>query len=539
MTGIVQRNILEAVWNGREALGSTPMLTFVHVESDGTLSEQHRSYADLWRNGSAVAAALAGHAMAPAQSFALIMHNHAEFVDCMVGSAMAGTVFVPVDPRVAGEKLRFMLDFADCRGAVVAGYALPGLVAIVDRLPLLQWIWVVDGAVSDAGIPGIAVRAFADILAAPCVEQPVRTIDPASPMQMIFTSGTTGDPKAILSAHARFMFAASVGPIIGLTAQDKPYTGLPLSHSNGQLMTLGNALTMQLPVVISRKFTKSRLWEILAVHGCTTFNLLGGMTTAIFAEPRGEFDRSHAVRFVLSAGMPASMWREFAERFGVEIFEFYGTAEGGLLLNPPPGARIGSIGKPPPGGECSILDDADKPVGPDVLGEICFRNADGTVPPVTYYKNDPASRDKTRGGWFRSGDVGWYDSEGWFYFAHRMGTAIRRNGEFISPSEVENILAKDHAIDDVFVYGLKTKDNSPGEREVVAAVVPAGHGFDPVDVLIRCRNALPANSAPSFLQIVAEIPKTASEKPQERYLVEMIDAGRSRIFTINGEYKFT
>ncbi|MFO1255944.1 MAG: AMP-binding protein [Sphingomonadaceae bacterium] len=530
--------MLSAVWQGRETHRDAPMLTFVHVEADGRLSDEFRSYDQLWRNGSAVCEALAGHGMRAGDAFALLMHSHPEFVDCMVGSAMAGTVFVPLDPRISGEKLKFMLDFSDCRGAVVADYALPHLLEIADQLPKLEWVWIVGQATQDIAIPGVAVRSFAAVLDGwSGNEQPLREIDPMSAMQMIFTSGTTGDPKAILSPHGRFMFAASLGATIGLTAEDKPYTGLPLSHSNGQLMTLGNALTMQLPAVISRKFSKSRLWEILAKYNCTTLNLLGGMTTAIFAEPAGRFDRAHNVRFVLSAGMPAAMWQEFADRFGVEIFEFYGTAEGGLLLNPPPDARIGSIGKPPPGTECAVLDEHDNPVADGELGQLCFRNSDGTVAPVEYYRNAGASAEKTQGGWFRSGDIGWRDADGWFYFSHRMGTAIRKNGEFISPSEVERVIAKNASVDDVYVYGVSTAANTPGEREVVAAVVPAPGAFDPANVFASCRRELPRNSIPSFIQVLEEIPKTASEKPQDRYLMELLTTANARVFSANGPAK--
>ena len=537
MTAAVQKNILEAVWDGRAKLGDAPMLTFVNVEPDGSLSEVLRSYADLWRNGSAICTALQAEDMGKGDALGLVMHSHAEFVDCMVGSSMAGTVYVPLDPRITGEKLRYMLDFAGCRGVVVADYALRHVEEILGRLPQLEWIWVLGTVPDEHHMPGRRYRTMADVLACDVTEQPLRKIDPASPMQMIFTSGTTGDPKAILSPHGRFMFAANVGSMLGLTPQDKPYTGLPLSHSNGQLMTLGNALTMQLQAVISRKFTKSRLWEILTKYGCTTFNLLGGMTTAIFAEPASAYDRTHKVRFVLSAGMPAAMWETFADRFGVEIFEFYGTAEGGLLLNPPPGAKIGSVGRAPAGTQCEILDDDDNRVADGQLGEICFRNADGTVAPVSYYRNEAASQAKTRGGWFRSGDIGWRDAEGWFYFAHRIGTAIRRNGEFIAPSDVEKVLAEDETVNDVYVYGIKTSANAPGEREVVAAIVPSPGVFDPAAVLARCRKALSVNSVPTILQIVAEIPKTASEKPQERFLMEMLEARSSDVFTTNPDQK--
>src|SRR5699024_8356868 len=124
-------------------------------------------------------------------------------------------------------------------------------------------------------------------------------------------------------------------------------------------------------------------------------------------EPEKPQDKKHNVRFVLSTGMPATMWAEFEERFNVNIYEFYGTAEEGLTFNPPGVGPIGSIGKPQPGTICEILDENDQPCEPFEIGEICFRNADGQVEQVQYFKDPDASKQKTAGNWFRSGDCGY------------------------------------------------------------------------------------------------------------------------------------
>lgn len=522
MTSAEPVTILEAVWRGRADRGERPILTFVDVGVDGQFIEEHRSYAELWRNGSAICRALKAEGMTQGDSFALIMHNHPEFVDAMVGSVLAGTIYVPVDPRTAEDKIRFMLDFADCHGAVIAEYALPNIAPLLAGLPKLQWVWVLGASDDAAGLPtSLRVRSLADILSEPVIEEPLTALDPGQPMQMLYTSGTTGDPKAILANHGRFTSASSSGPVLGMRDGDTLYTGLPLSHANAQLLTLGSALSMQLPVVISRRFTRSRLWEILSRYQCTYFNLLGGMTTAIFAAPASAYDRKHRVRTVLSAGMPAAMWRDFERRFGVEVSEFYGCAEGGLTLNPP-GGPVGSIGKAPQGSVCAVLDPAGNPVGPGELGELCFRNQGGTAAAVDYYKNPEASANKTHGGWFHSGDIGWHDADGWLYFSHRDGDSIRRNGEFIAPADIERVAAEDPLVDDVFVYGIATRCNVPGEREVVAAIVPSSNTFDAAALFARCQSVLPANSVPVALQIVREIPKTASQKPQRRLLAEQL-----------------
>lgn len=514
----------------------TTLLTFVEIAPDGAFLEETRSYRDLLDNGTVLAAALQTEGMAPGDSFALLMANHPEFVDAMIGSELAQTIFVPIDPRTRGERLAYMLRFTHCRGVIVSPSSLDALLEISDQIETLEWIWVLgDRALPN--VAGIRIRHLgaAQIEGGPQPKWSGPDLD--RPMQFLFTSGTTGDPKAMLAPFARFATVASYGPLIGMRDGDRLYTGLSLTHANAQLITLGNALAMGLPLVISRRFTKSRLWQILAHYRCTYFNLLGGMTVAIFAEPPGPLDRNHDVRIVLSAGMPAPMWCAFEERFGVRLLEIYAAAEGGLTLNPPDAGPIGSVGKPPSGLICAILDADDRELPPGARGEICFRPEEGDIAPVRYYRNPEASKAKTRGGWFRSGDIGYLDDNGWLFFSHRDGSAIRRNGDFVNPGEIETELASIAGVADVYVYGVATAGNAPGEREIIAAIVPENGDFDPLAALDHCKAKLGPAAVPSYIQLLEEIPKTASEKPIDRRLIEMLKIDDARLFSPAGPTK--
>ncbi|HJP21042.1 MAG: AMP-binding protein [Alphaproteobacteria bacterium] len=522
---------LVADWSARDS--EREVLTFVTVEADGSLAGTVRSYGGLWREGQRLAQGLVEESMAPGQSFAIVMQNHPEFVDAMVASSIANTVFVPIDPRIRGAKLAYMLGFAECRGALVADYALAQFTEVLDGLDGLDWLWVLDTGMGAELPAAVRARWLTQVQAdAAGPDLAIRASDPGQPMQMLYTSGTTGDPKAILAPYTRFGEIASLGPAIGLQSGDRPYTGLSLTHANAQIITLGNALMGGYRTVISRKFTKSRLWDITRAYGCTSFNLLGGMTTAVYAEPQRSDDGDNPVRFVFSAGMPAAIWQDFGQRFQVEIFEFYGTAEGGITLNPPGHGPIGSIGRTPPTLVCSVRDEDDNECPEGVLGELCFQDVDGRPPPVTYYKEPEASAAKTRDGWFRSGDIG-HMRDGWVYFAYRDGSGIRRNGDFVNPAFIEKVLAEVETISDVFVYGLATPANAPGEKEVVAALV-VEPDFSAAAVFAACRAGLESNFVPGFLQVVDEIPKTASEKPQERFLAEAFDAAASNVFRAGG-----
>lgn len=501
------------------------LLTFVTVDSKGNFVEEIRTYQQLWDNGQRLAAWLKAQGMRQGDRFALLMANHPEFVDLMVASSILGLVFVPIDPRTRGDKLRYMLDFAECKGVFVGDDALANLLA--------EWGDREDVWISTLGSSCGKYLAMAQILCGP-LPQPqiaIASTDPESPMQMLYTSGTTGDPKAIISPHSRFGLAAEIAPLLGLTREDRPYTGLSLTHANAQVITLGSILSLGMRGVISRKFTKSRLWDITRYYGCTFFNLLGGMITAIYAEPSRPSDADNPVRRILCAGMPAVIWEDFAQRFGVELFEFYGAAEGGLTFNPPGVGPIGSCGKPPPSMELKIFAEDGSECAEGEAGEICFRNAGGSCPVVKYFKNPEASAKKTEGGWLRMGDIGHVDKNGWMFFSYRKGGGIRRNGDFINPAFVEKVLSEIDEVDDVFVYGVPADNGVPGEKDVVAAIVVNQQAvFDPSRVFAICRKKLEANTVPSYLQLVADIPKTASEKPQERFLRAEFSADTENVF---------
>jgi crotonobetaine/carnitine-CoA ligase len=512
------------------------VLTFEHLSLDGGATpDEVRSYAQLAENANRIAAELVRRGLAPGDRFGLMLRNHPEFVEAMIAASITGTVFVPIDPRARGEKLAYFLRAAACRGIVCADYCLGAVDAARRGAPGLEWILALETGEDAACVPVDSVSGAEPLRAvlarsAPTVDS--RLEDPNAPLQIIFTSGTTGDPKGVVFPNARFGMFGMLGLMLGYRPEDRPYTGLSLTHGNAQAVTLAPSLRMGLRAVFSRRFTKSRLWDVCRAYGCTTFSLLGGMATAIYSEPPREGDREHAVRFVISAGMPAAIWEAFERRFGVPIFEWYGAVEGGLAFKPIGQGPVGSFGKPAGGLEMKILDDDDRECPPGAIGEICSRPAGGGSASVEYHGNPQASAEKTRGGWLRSGDLGWRDADGWLFFSHRKGGGIRRHGDFINPGFVEKVIAEQPGVADVFVYGVPAASGAPGEKDVVAAIVPApGARLDPAAIFAACRKGLESNFVPSYLQVVDEIPKTASEKPQERFLMEKLAPDAPGVWT--------
>lgn len=510
------------------------VLTFEHLSLDARATpDEVRTYADLHANANRIAAALIERGMVRGDRFALVMRNHPEFVETMIAASITATAFVPIDPRTRGDKLAFMLRDAGCRGVVCADYCLGELDRIRDRIPDLAWVLALESGEGSDALPLADARdvdSLGEVLSKPAFGVDVRLEGPDDQLQIIYTSGTTGDPKGVVFPNSRFGGFAMLGALIGYGPDERPYTGLSLTHGNAQAVTLGPSLGMGLRAVFSRRFTKSKLWEVCREYGCTTFSLLGGMATAIYSEPPD--DSNNPVRIAISAGMPAAIWEAFERRFGLRVFEWYGAVEGGLALNPIDQGPIGSFGKPAPGLEMKILDENDRACPPGVTGEICSRPAAGGAPEVDYHGNPEASRKKTRGGWLRSGDMGHTDAGGWFYFDYRVGGGIRHNGEFVNPGFVERSIAEHPCVSDVFVYGVPASSGAPGEKDIVAAIEPvAGLDFSPQSVFAHCRADLESNFVPSYLQLVDEIPKTASEKPQERFLLARFAPDAAGVFS--------
>ena len=253
----------------------------------------------------------------------------------------------------------------------------------------------------------------------------------------------------------------------------------------------------------------------------------------IYSEPEKENDTDNPVRKVISAGTPRGIWQSFEKRFGVQIHEWYAAVEGGLAHNPPGAGPVGSFGKPVEGLlEMKVVREDDSECDPGEIGELISRGLLGATE-VNYHGNKEASEAKTRGGWLRSGDLVHQDENGWYYFDFRKGGGLRRQGDFIMPEYVEGVIAEHPEVNDVCVYGIEATSGAPGESDLVAAIV-ANEGITPdiKGIFAHCKNGMERNSIPSYIQVVTEIPKTASEKNLDRFLREDFKKDDPNVFRL-------
>lgn len=483
-------------------------------------TDKKLTYKEIVLNGNRVAQALRKAGIGRGDAFSYFMRNNETFVYSLYAASVLGAVMVPIDPRFKGDKLSYQIRNSESKGIIFAGEFAQTIGEVLSVLPDVKPVACdYNDGLSDSA--SIEFPDLKDILGIP--ELPMPDPDNHSlkdPIIIMYTSGTTGDPKGVLMP-AEWL---QLGPFLAesafnYTSEDKPYTGLSLTHGNALHVTLLAALYHSIPAVISRKFTKSRLWEICRKHNCTTFSLLGGMMMGIYSEPPKDNDSDNPVQKVLSAGTPKNIWRTFENRFNVIIHEWYGAVEGGFAHNPPNTGPVGSFGKPLPGvAEMRIVREDDTECEPGEMGELISRKLNGPTT-VQYFKNPEAAEKKTRGGWLRSGDICHKDEDGWLFFDFRDGGGLRRQGDFIMPEHVEAAIAEHEDVKDVCVFGIKAASGAPGESDIVAAIAPHDNRrADIKSIFDRCVDKLERNSVPSYLMVVPEIPKTASQKNLDRLL---------------------
>ncbi len=501
------------------------------VDNGGLYADDRLTYAQLFGNSVRLARGFVDEGFSAGDKVALVMRNHPEFVYALAACSMLGMVLVPIDPRARGEKLAYQLGDSDARAVITTADLLPEVERAAKQTGGTVKTFLSMKPDAD---PALASRypTLNEILERPGFRAVVdRRDDPKLPVQIIYTSGVTGNPKGVTLNSARNAIYCLLGYLVwDYRADDVLYTGLSLAHGNAQAVTLFPAISMGIPAVISQRFTKSGIWDVCRKHGCTTFSLLGGMMSGIYNEPPRPDDADNPVRMVISAGTPRAIWEEFERRFGVQVLEWYGAIEGGFAYKPLDKGPVGSFGKPLPGlVEMKVVDEEDNEVPPGVTGELISRMITGTS--VEYYKKPEASAEKTMGGWLRSGDMVHRDEEGWCFFDYRKGGSLRRAGDFIKPDLVEKVIGEHPDVSEVCVYGIPAASGAPGESDLVAAVVPfAGKEIDAASVFKAAVKGLERNSVPSYIQVVEEIPKSPSEKHLDRLLREAFSPDADNVF---------
>lgn len=438
---------------------------------------------------------------------ALMLPNDPVFVALQYGCGRAGVVEVPINTAYKGAILTHLMTNSGSRLAIVARDYVERFADIADELPDLTTVVVwpaLDGSEPELPFEMLSFAEF-DIDRGPCPDQGVL---PSDPLGIMYTSGTTGPSKGAVFSHNYLWWHGSrAATLRGASADDVLYTCLPMFHANAQGITVTCAFVVGATAVVDDKFTASGFWDRMRHYGTTHFNYIGGIIPILLKQPTSSEDRNHSVKMALGAAAPKDQWREFEERFGVELFEVYGQSEDGVATaNVPGDMKIGSIGKPIWGYDMKVVDDEDREVPDDTIGEFVVRPQFPDIMMQEYYRMPEATLEAFRNLWFHTGDYGWRDSDGFYYFHDRKKDAIRRRGENISAFEVEQAINQHPSILETAAFAVPSE---VGEDDVmVAVIIKDGATLDMIDFMKFCEKQMPYFAVPRYVEVRKDFPKT-------------------------------
>jgi fatty-acyl-CoA synthase len=449
----------------------------------------------------------------------ILLDNVPEFWLFLGASALAGATVVGINPTRRGAELERDIRHTDCAFLVTETAhldLLEGVGQVVDP----DRRYVVDEPEWTKTITPHEGAAL------PAVE-----VDPGDTFMLIFTSGTTGAPKAVRMGHGRLaMYGGRLAEMFGLGAADVCYSTMPLFHSNAMVAGYTAAIAAGATSVLRRRFSASGFLGDVRKYGVTFFNYVGKPLTYILATPEQPDDADNTLKIAFgNEAAPLDIDR-FGARFGCFVLDGYGSTEGGITMSRIPGTPAGSLGKPneplraivvnpetmeecPP----ARFDEHGRLVNSEeAIGEIV--NPDGAGGFEGYYNNDEANAERLRGGMYWTGDLGYCDEEGWFYFAGRNSDWLRVDGENFAAAPVENILSRHPDVVLAAVYAVPSPE--VGDEVMTALHVRNGAAFDPgaFAAFLDAQPDLSPKAWPRFVRISTGLPSTATQKVLKRVL---------------------
>ena len=346
---------------------------------------------------------------------------------------------------------------------------------------------------------------------------------------IVYTSGTTGNPKGVLLTHRNILTNSwQAGKLASISENDVVLCFLPLFHVNGLVITGTAPIFAGAQIILRKNFSATEFWECVSSYGVTIFSGVPTIYQILLATPFEKKLDISSLRYGVcgAAPMPVDTIRKFEEQFNMIIVEGYGLTEGtaGATANPIDGVRkIGSIGIPFAESEIKLFDENDNEMPQGEVGEIVIRG--GNV--MKGYFNKPEETAKAlRGGWLHTGDMAYQDPDGYFFIVDRKKEMIIRGGENIYPKEVEEIIFSHPAVQEVAVIGVP--DEMYGE-EVMACLVPLpGSAIEPAEFRTWCRDNMASYKVPRYVEVRQALPKNILGKILKKELKAEL-AGEGKI----------
>ncbi|MBX9638469.1 MAG: fatty-acid--CoA ligase FadD1 [Mycobacteriaceae bacterium] len=443
-----------------------------------------------------------------------LLGNTPDMLTQMAAAGLGGYVLCGLNTTRRGEALEADIRRADCHI----------IVTDAEHRALLDGLNLPDIQIFDT-----STSRWAELVAGAGPLVPHRQVEMMDPFMMIFTSGTSGNPKAVRVAHLMPTFAGfNLAERFALTERDTCYVSMPLFHSNAVVAGWAPAVVSGASMVPA-KFSASNFLADVRRYQVTYMNYVGKPLAYILATPERPDDADNPLRVAFGNEANEKDIEEFGRRFGVQVEDGFGSTENAVMVIREPGTPRGSIGKGAPGvavyhsetvTECDVaefdehgaLRNADAAVG-----ELVNTTGSGLF---TGYYNDPqANAERMRHGMYWSGDLAYRDAEGWIYLAGRTADWMRVDGENLAAAPVERILLRHKAINRVAVYAVA--DERVGDQIMAAVVLHQEVPFDPksLESFLDAQTDLSPKARPRYIRIAADLPSTATHKVLKRQLI--------------------
>jgi fatty-acyl-CoA synthase len=499
------------------------------------------SFAQMNERANRVAHAVLAAGVTPGSVVALMMDNRPEFPMVWLGLAKVGIVTALLNTSARGRVLQHALEQTGARAFMYGSECAQQVASLEgEGLPALLFEAEQPGTGSESAGAPAGVRSLSRAMSAAGAMNPDRVaraqVRLRDPLYYIFTSGTTGLPKAALMSHLRFLNAGGViAGLLELTRADVLYNVLPLYHGAGGMVVVSAALHVGIPIVLKRKFSAGEFWEDVRRHRVTAWYYIGEICRYLLNQPARADDREHTLKRMSGAGLKAEVWRQFQERFGVELIcEGLGSTEANYGLTNVDN-MVGSVGRLPYPERSNIrvvrydTESGTYPRHPDgtlirceagEVGELIAEVLEGptaagffegyTAPEATEAK---LLRNAFRPGdcWVRSGDLVRHDAEDYFYFIDRVGDTFRWKGENVSTEEVAAVLAQFPGPAVVNVYGVRVP-GTEGRAGMVALTYADATRFDPRAFHEFAVARLASYAVPLFVRVSGDAELTTTFK---------------------------
>ncbi|XP_065076114.1 long-chain fatty acid transport protein 4-like [Ochlerotatus camptorhynchus] len=467
----------------------------------------------------------------------LLLENRPEFVATWLGLSKLGIIIPLINHNLRKNALVHSITVAKCN-ALIFGESLREAVSeITESLPSSLALYQFNDTTQQSVLAN--AKDLTTLMQDASKELPtvnVKKADHHDQLLYIYTSGTTGLPKAAVITHSRFFFiTAAIHLVAGFRHDDIFYTPLPLYHTAGGMMSIGQALLFGATVVIRKKFSASQYFSDCQKYNCTVGQYIGEMCRYILATPSSATDKAHKVRLIFGNGLRPQIWPQFVERFTIpRVAEFYGATEGNaniVNLDNTVGA-IGFVSRIIPSVYPISIIRADPASGEPIRGknglcQLCEPNEPGVFigkilpnnPSRAFlgYVDKSASEKKIVRDIFKKGDAAFLsgdllvaDERGNLFFKDRTGDTFRWKGENVSTSEVEAEVSNASGYRDTVVYGVEIP-NMEG-RAGMAAVLDPDRQVDLVKLAETLKETLPSYARPMFVRLLTKVDMTGTFK---------------------------